>query len=153
MSYSRSVFGRVVDKKPRVISAHLGLWRQALADLDGQDVVFTVATPDKHHSDEQRSYWFIVVGHVARWEAEQRGFNTPYPKEIIHDLLLRTFGPTIETSLGPARKSAKKLGAEEFCLTTSELFDVTEAVREHYRTLGLDIPPPKEIPEEEYASA
>jgi hypothetical protein len=135
-------FGGTITDKGALVFDDQPRWRAQLAQWIGKRVVVEVFTWKAHTSVRQHRWWRgVIVPSVAWHEAKKRGLDTAYPLDAIHDLLVRTFWPCVETPLGAMRVSTKDL-------TTAEMAELCTLVQAHYAQdrPPLNIPSPDDPP-------
>jgi len=104
----------------------------------GQRIEIELRDEAAIRSNRQNRYWFGVVVQFFRDEWEREGHVVP--RDVVHDVLVRTFADIDETKtpLGNGRRSTRSMTVAEF----SKLIDTVGEYALH--KYGATIPTPEE---------
>jgi hypothetical protein len=112
-------------------------WASTLARHAGKRLLVTLESERLQRTTQQnRWYWAMVVPLVAGYLS--KGREVPLSNDQAHYVLKSAFIGVVETPLGPAPKSSRKLSIEEFSLYCDKI--VSHAAAEW----GMNIPAPGE---------
>ena len=132
--------GKVTRDGTGVVVYDRERWSGWLEKHPGQSINFEVLLKGQPRSGAQNRYWWgVIVPFFQQVWQEERQTEVPYPKEVVHDVMVRTFVDRYyETPLGTARPSTAQLTTAEF---TKLIDDAREYAWQKYQSR---IPEPEE---------
>lgn len=115
------------------------VFKAALEGFGARVVYVELADEKRTRSNQQNKYWWsVVVPTIAQCWQHDKGWSVPPAKSVVHGALIRAVFGTVETPLGPERRSSTDL-------TTQEFTDLIEWTREYARDkYRVEIPLPGE---------